>query len=91
MVESYGRANLGAKGLVRGDILSGETYQRAPDFTRAVCVHARGGQGATRGLRVPRRGSLQTRVNPDDLITSMFVPPNPESEVLAGAFCCSAT
>lgn len=49
MVESYGRDNLGAKGLVRGDILSGETYQRAPDFTRAVCVHGARGAGGHQG------------------------------------------
>lgn len=61
-----------------------ERHMRAPGFTRAVCVH-RGG-GGHQGPQNARRGSLQRRVNPDDLITSMSCAPNPECKVLAGAF-----
>ena len=52
LLESYEKANLGAKAMVRGDSLRGETHQRAPGITRAVGGH-QGPENARRGSASP--------------------------------------
>lgn len=49
-MERYGRTNLGAEGMVRGDSWSGKMHQRAAGITRAL--------RANRGLRSPGEETL---------------------------------
>lgn len=68
-----------AWGMVRGDILAGETHQRAPGIARVV--------GATRGLRTPERERCRQEHTPDDFTTSVSVP-STHSELLPYLLSC---